>query len=82
MENLKTEPVRIQRNGITEEYQLREKDHGDVVVYDIFRKDHYLMTLSKEGDILFMNFEAADEDRELFKLSFLHQFIDLIKNLS
>ena len=82
MENLKTEPVRIQHNGVTEEYQLKEKDHGDMVVYDIFRKEHYLMTLSKEGDILFMNFDAADNEREIFKLSFLSQFIDLIKNLS
>jgi hypothetical protein len=81
MENLRTEPVSIIRNGITEEYQLEEKDHGDMVVYDIFRKDHYLMTLSKEGDILFMNFEVADNEREIFKLSFLSQFIDHIKNL-
>jgi hypothetical protein len=81
MENLRTEPVSIIRNGITEEYQLEEKDHGDMVVYDIFRKDHYLMTLSKEGDILFMNFEVADNEREIFKLSFLNQFIDHIKNL-
>jgi hypothetical protein len=81
MENLRTEPVSIKRNGITEEYQLKEKDHGDMVVFDVFRKDHYLMTLSKEGDILFMNFEVADNEREIFKLSFLSQFIDLIKNL-
>jgi len=82
MENLKTESIKIQREGTTEEYQVKEKDHGDMVVYDILRKDHYLMTLSKEGDILFMNFDAADDEREIFKLSFLNQFIDLIKNLS
>jgi len=79
MENLKTDSVKIQRGGITEEYQVKEKDHGDMIVYDIFRNDHYLLTLSKEGDILFMNFDAADEERQIFKLSFLSQFIDLIK---
>ena len=79
MENLKTEPVKIQRGGITEEYQLNEKDYGDLIVYDILRNDHYLLTLSKEGDILFMNFDAAEEEREIFRLSFLNQFIDIIK---
>ncbi|HWK07152.1 MAG TPA: hypothetical protein VNS58_26150 [Puia sp.] len=79
MENLKTEPVKIQRSGKTEEYQLKEKDHGDEVVYDISRNDHYLLTLSKDGDILFMNFDAPAEERQLFDLSFLSQFIDLIK---
>jgi hypothetical protein len=82
MENLRTESVSIQLGGNTEEYQLKEKDHGDVVVYDISRNDNYLLTLSKEGDILFMNFEAAEEEREIFKLSLLGQFIDLIKQRS
>lgn len=82
MENLHTESIKIQRNGITEEYQLEEKDYGDMVVFDVLRKGHYLLTLSKEGDILFMNFEAPEEEREIFKLSFLNQFIDLIQQHS
>lgn len=79
MENLKTEPVKIQRGGMTEEYQLNEKDYGDMIVYDILRNDNYLLTLSKEGDILFMNFDAAEEERQIFRLSYLNQFIELIK---
>jgi hypothetical protein len=82
MENLKTESIKLQREGTTEEYQLKEKDHGDMIVYDILRKGHYLLTLSKEGDILFMNFEAPADEREIFKLSFLNQFIDLIRQRS
>jgi hypothetical protein len=81
MENLRTELVQIQREGAWEEYQINERDHGDLVVYDISRNDHYLLTLSKEGDILFMNFDATDAEREIFKLSFLSPFIDLIKEL-
>jgi hypothetical protein len=79
MENLQTQSVSIQRGEVTEEYQLKEEDHGDMVVYDISRNNHYLLTISKEGDILFMNFDAAEEEREIFKLPFLSQFIDLIK---
>jgi hypothetical protein len=82
MENLKTESVKIQREGITEEYQIKEKDHGDLLVYDVFRNDHYLLTLSKEGDILFMNFDLAADERKIFKLSYLKQFVDQILHLS
>jgi hypothetical protein len=82
MEDLKTQSVKIQRDGVMEEYQLQEKDHGDLVVYDISRKGHYLMTIAKDGSILFMNFDAPDPDREIFKLSFLNQFVEKIKSIS
>ena len=42
MENLKTESIKIQVNDGTEEYVAEEKDHGDLVVYDISRGGHYL----------------------------------------
>jgi len=51
---------------------IKEKDHGDLVVYDISSKGHYLMTIAKDGSILFMNFDAPDPDKEIFKLSFLN----------
>ena len=79
METLKTEPVKIQQERNVVDYQLTEKDHGDEVVYDISKNGHYLLTLSKEGDIMFMNFDAPADERQLFNLSFLTQFIDLIK---
>ncbi len=82
MENLKTEPVRIQSTEGIEEYTLQEKDHGDLVVYDIYRKDHYLLTLAPDGSILFMNFDADEKDKEVFKLSHLNQFIERIKTVS
>ena len=79
MENLKTEPIKIRLDAGTEEYLLMEKDHGDLVVYDIYRKDHYLLTLATDGSILFMNFEADEKDKEIFKLSKLNRFIEKIK---
>lgn len=82
MENLKTEPIRIRLNEGTEEYTLQEKDHGDLVVYDIYRKDHYLLTLAKDGSILFMNFSADEKDKEIFKLSHLNSFIERIQAAS
>jgi hypothetical protein len=82
MENLKTQSIKIQLQGMTEEFQLKEKDHGDLVVYDIFKKDQFLMTVAKDGSILFMNFDAPAADREVFKLSFLNQFVEKIKSVS
>jgi len=79
MENLKTEPIKIRFDEGTEEYLLMEKDHGDLIVYDIYRKDHYLLTIARDGSILFMNFEADEKDKEIFKLSHLNRFIEKIQ---
>lgn len=79
MEKLKTEPMQILGGDGPEEYLIQEKDHGDMVVYDIFRKDHYLLTMAMDGSILFMNFDAEPEDKEVFKLSRLNQFIEKIQ---
>ncbi len=79
MENLKTEPIKIRMDEGTEEYLLQEKDHGDMVVYDIYRKDHYLLTLAGDGSILFMNFNADEKDKKIFKLSHLNSFIEKIQ---
>jgi hypothetical protein len=82
MENLKTESIKIRVNDGMEEYVAEEKDHGDLVVYDISREGHYLLTMARDGSILFMNFDADEKDREIFKLSHLNTFIEKIKTLS
>jgi hypothetical protein len=82
MEHLKTEPVKIQAGEEAQEYLLQEKDYGDQIVYDIYRKDHYLMTLGRDGSILFINFSADPEDKEIFKLSHLNRFVEKIQAVS
>lgn len=77
-----TEPVTIQLDDGAEEYLVQEKDHGDQIVYDIYRKDHYLLTLGRDGSILFMNFSADPHDKEIFKLSHLNQVIGKIQAVS
>ena len=79
MEHLMTEPVSIPLGEDYEEYLIQEKDHGDQIVYDIYRKDHYLLTLGRDGSILFMNFSADPQDKEIFKLSHLNQVIEKIQ---
>lgn len=82
MENLRTQSVKIQHGDASEEYLLKEKDHGDLVVYDISKKDQYLMTIAKDGSILFMNFDVPEPEKEIFKLSVLNQFVEKIKSIS
>ena len=77
-----TQSIKMRIHGTNEEFQLKEKDHGDLVVYDIFRKGQFLMTIAKDGSILFMNFDVPAADKEIFKLSFLERFIEKIKSVS
>ena len=79
MENLSTEVV--ETNLAEEEFVLQEKDHGDAVVYDVYRKGHCLMTLSDEGNILFMNLNVTDGDRSLFQLDRLNEFMEKIASV-
>jgi hypothetical protein len=79
MVNLKTETLNVRVPEGYEEYSISEKDHGDLVVYDIYHKDNYLLTVSADGDILFMNFDVDEKEKEIFKLSHLNAFIEKIK---
>lgn len=79
MESLKTESVRVRTPDGWEEYRMEEKDHGDLVVYDIFRRDQYLLTLAGDGSILFMNFDADEKEKEIFKLSHLNTLVEKLK---
>ena len=79
METLKTESVKIRLPEGSQEYIMKEKDHGDIVVYDIFRDDHYLLTFAGDGSILFLNFDADEKDKEVFQLSNLNGFVEKLK---
>jgi hypothetical protein len=82
MEDLASQSLKIESPEGLQEYILKEKDHGDLIVYDIYRKDKYLLTIAKDGSILFMNFDADPDDKELFKLSHLNRFIEKIQSVS
>jgi len=81
MQNLKTDTISIDGTGIHRQYQVKERDHGDLVVYDVFFEDDYLLTLTRNGDILFMNFNATEQEKEIFKLAFLRQVIEKVEDI-
>jgi hypothetical protein len=82
MEDLASESVKIEGPEGSEEYLMKEKDHGDMITYYIYREDRYLLTMARDGSILFMNFDAEPGDKELFKLSHLNRFIEKIQSFS
>ncbi len=82
MENLARERIKIEGPNGFQEFLLLEKDHGDMIVYDIYRNDSYLLTMAPDGSILFMNFDAGAEDKKLFKVSHLNHFAEKIRSLS
>ena len=82
MEDLTSEPVKIEGPEGGEGYLIKEKDHGDTIVYDIYRGDRYLLTMAGDGSILFLNFDADPKDKEIFKLSHLNHFIEKIQSVA
>jgi predicted ribosome quality control (RQC) complex YloA/Tae2 family protein len=49
-------------NGRIIDFQVKEKDMDDSIMYEIFCGNNYLMTLSKEGKIIFDNREKPGID--------------------
>ena len=72
MEQLQSRTVDIHLHGKTITCTLKEKDFGDNIVYEVYQKDKYLFTISKQGEILFkheeMNQEEIMDPRELNEL--------------
>jgi len=82
MEDLKSESIKIKLGDTETVYQVKEKDHGDLVVYDVLKNGYYLLTIAKDGSILFMNFNAPEPEKEIFKLSLLNQFIQKLPDIA
>jgi len=53
MEELQTTTIDVEVHGRTITCHLKEKDYGEYIVYDVYEGDQYLLTMSKDGDVLF-----------------------------
>jgi hypothetical protein len=38
---------------------IKEKDYGEMILYDIFYKNIFLFTISQEGEVLLSNWQFA-----------------------
>jgi len=78
MENLQTKTLDIKLSGRTVSCELKERDFGDYIVFDIFSEGNYLFTISKQGDVLF-NESDMTQQKNIMDPRELNELIDEIK---
>ena len=61
MEELQTKTMDLSVSGKTMTCQIKERDFGDLIVFDVFSEDTYLFTLTQQGDVLFNEYEMGHQ---------------------
>lgn len=50
------------RNDLLQEFSIKKKDYGELVLYDIFYENTFLFTISHDGKVLLSNWEDARKE--------------------
>jgi hypothetical protein len=79
MEELQTKTIDISLKGKTIACQFKERDFGDYIVYDVFHKNNYLFTISKDGDVLF-NEADMTQQKTIMDPRELNELIEQVKD--
>lgn len=45
-----------------QEFRIKKKDYGELILYDIFYEDRFLFTVSQQGEVLLSNWEDARKE--------------------
>lgn len=77
MEELQTVSIDVPVRGKVFPCQLKERDFGDYIVYDVLVEGDYSFTLSKKGDILFN--EGSDAGKLVLDPAELNEIADYLK---
>ena len=78
MEELQTKTMELSVSGKTMTCQIKERDFGDLIVFDVFSEDNYLFTLSQKGDVLFNEYEVGHQ-KSIMDPRQLNILIDMVK---
>jgi len=78
MEELQVKTVEIDLDNKKLHCTLKERDYGDYMVYDVFDKEKYLFTLSKNGDVLFKEREMTG-DHEIMDPRQLNEVVEQLR---
>ena len=78
MEELQTKTLDIAISGKTISCQIKERDFGDLIVFDVFGDDQYLFTLSQKGDVLFNEYEVGHQ-KAIMDPRQLNEVIEMVK---
>lgn len=78
MEELQTKTLDLQAGGKAVSCEVKERDFGDLIVFDVFSKENYLFTITQKGDVLFNHYEMGNQENVMDPRQ-LNEIIDQIK---
>lgn len=78
MEELQTKTMNLQVGGKTVPCEMKERDFGDLIVFDVFSKENYLFTITQKGDVLFNHYEVGNQ-QNIMDPRELNEVIDQVK---
>lgn len=62
MEELQTKTLQLEVNGKQVHCEIKERDFGDMIVFDVFSTTNYLFTITQKGDVLFNHYEMGNQE--------------------
>ena len=78
MEELETKTMDLSVSGKTMTCQIKERDFGDMIVFDVYSEDNYLFTLTQQGDVLFNEYEVGHQ-KNIMDPRQLNILIEMVK---
>ena len=78
MEELQTKTLDLSVSGKTISCQIKERDFGDLIVFDVYTDDTYLFTLTQQGDVLFNEYEMGNQ-KNIMDPRQLNEIIEKVK---
>jgi hypothetical protein len=78
MEELQTKTMDLSVSGKTMTCQIKERDFGDMIVFDVFSENNYLFTLTQQGDVLFNEYEVGHQ-KNIMDPRQLNILIEMVK---
>ncbi|AEV97948.1 hypothetical protein Niako_1579 [Niastella koreensis GR20-10] len=78
MEELATKTMELSVSGKTITCQIKERDFGDMIVFDVYSEDNYLFTLTQQGDVLFNEYEVGHQ-KSIMDPRQLNILIEMVK---
>ena len=78
MEELQTRTMDLNVNGKTVCCEIKERDFGDLIVFDVFSEENYLFTITQKGDVLFNAYEV-EHQKEVMDPRELNEIIEIVK---
>lgn len=78
MEELQTKTMNLSVSGKTMSCQIKERDFGDMIVFDVFSEDNYLFTLTQQNDVLFNEYEVGHQ-KSIMDPRQLNILIEMVK---